>query len=200
MTQRVEHDPSREEDTIVALLESTTGDLSGPEVVRVFDEALDRLVTLWAYHRRDGGQWSPGFVERVRELVRSDANRHGFQAYVGQCEAFALRSMGDGFQRSCYLRSHIQVLVEEFVPFADLMHAADSGALDAIDELYVEDAHGIPPIPPDQLPTWVPASHWWWRASTRVDMSRQEIDEKLHDYSLSDLYSENEELPGDLSR
>jgi hypothetical protein len=175
-----------QEAVIVRLLESTSAQTNGTVIAQIFDEALDRLVTQWAYNRIDDRQWTPGFAEKVSDLVRSTRNRQGFMSYVGKCEMLALRSMQDGFERSCYYRSHIQVLVEEFVPFADLVHPADVGALAQIDELYVNDANEIPPIPSEDIPSWVPESHWWWRAPTRLDMSQQEIDEKLHDYYAED--------------
>ncbi|WP_431872896.1 hypothetical protein [Nocardiopsis eucommiae] len=177
---------SREEGVILHLFESTTGETNGTVIAQIFDEALDRLVTQWAYNQIDNRQWPSGFVRKVADLVRSERNRQGFMSYVGKCEMFASRSMQDGFQRSCYYRSHIQILIDDFVPFADLVHPADVGALADIDEIYVDDANQIPPIPPEDIPSWVPESHWWWRAPTRLDMSQQEIDEKLNDYHPED--------------
>ncbi|MFE9246599.1 hypothetical protein [Nocardiopsis sp. NPDC006938] len=109
-----------------------------------------------------------------------------------------MRRRGDGFVSACYLRSKIQILNEYFVPFADLVHPADAGARERIDSLYVKDADDIVPIPPGEIPWWVPESHWWWRAPTRHDWTEAEINEKIHDYSLSDLYDEDE-TPGELS-
>lgn len=175
-----------EENAILALLESTASESSGAAVASIYDEAVDRLVTLWVHNRNNEQEWPSDFVDAVRELLKSAANRHGFQAYVGKCESLALRSMQDGFRRSCYYRSHIQVVIEEFVPFAALVHPADVESLADIDEIYVDDANQIPPIPPEDIPSWVPESHWWWRAPTRLDMSQQEIDEKLNDYHPED--------------
>lgn len=175
-----------EENVILSLLESTDNETSGAAIASIYDEAVDRLVTLWAYNRMNEQEWPPDFVDKIRGLLKSDANRHGFQAYVSKCEMLALRSMQDGFRRSCYYRSHIQVVIDEFVPFAELVHPADVGGLAEIDELYVNDANEIPPIPPGDIPSWVPESHWWWRAPTRLDMSQQEIEEKLYDYHPED--------------
>ncbi|QVJ01960.1 hypothetical protein KGD82_03305 [Nocardiopsis eucommiae] len=192
-------DFSPEEQAALELLRKNA-DAVPPDSARNFPEAVESLMRLWEDHHRSGRAWSPDFVEEAARLLRKEGNRHGFTAYFGACRRYSLRRRGDGFVSACYLRSKIQILTDEFVPFADFMHPADSGALEKVDKLYIKDANDIAPIPPEEIPWWVPESHWWWRAPTRLDMSQQEIDEKIHDYSLSDFYDEDEEMPGETSQ
>ena len=175
-----------EEREILSLLESNTDDVTGKTAARVFDEAVDRLVDLWVENREKQRAWPSGFQEQVAALLRREGNRLGFQAYLNECEIYALRSKQDGFHRSCYYRSHIQVLIDESVPFADLVHPDDTDSLDDIDAIYVNDADDIVPVPPEDIPSWIPESHWWWRAPTNHNMSQREIHEKLYDYHPED--------------
>ncbi|WP_049569755.1 hypothetical protein [Nocardiopsis sp. SBT366] len=190
---------SPEEQAVLELLR-TNAEEAPPASARNFPEIVEGIIHLWADHRRNDRAWPPEFVKETARLLRKTGNRHGFSFYFNTCKKYSRRRRGDGFQRACYLRSRIQILTDDFVPFSDLMHPADSGALKKVDMLFVEDAHDIAPIPPEQIPWWVPESHWWWRTPTRLDMSQQEIDEKIHDYSLSDFYADDEEFPEDTYR
>ncbi|WP_049569750.1 hypothetical protein [Nocardiopsis sp. SBT366] len=95
---------------------------------------------------------------------------------------YTLRITGEGFPNACYYRSKIQILIDDFVPFADLMHPADSDKLDVVDALFTSNADDIVPIRPKDIPWWVPDSHWWWRVPTRDDWSEEEINAKINDY------------------
>ncbi len=146
-----------------------------------FSNAVDNIVTLWTENRKNKTTWTSDFQGKASKLLRTLENKSAFQIYLSNFDVYAHRSMTDGFYRSCSMRSKIQVIVEEFVDFADLVPEEDADHLEYIDDLYKDFADDIPPIPHDKIPSWVPASHWWWRVPTRHDMSREEIEERLYE-------------------
>ena len=160
---------------------------NAPDCTRGFPDVAEAIKSLWADNRQHDRTWSPGFREAATELLRKEGNRFGFRTYFFKCRQYSQRSARDGFLKACYYRSKIQILIEEFAPFADFMHPDDSDALDYVDSLYTKKADEIPPIPAEEIPWWVPESHWWWRAPTRLHMSQREIDGKLGDYFYGEV-------------
>ncbi|WP_049569758.1 hypothetical protein [Nocardiopsis sp. SBT366] len=151
-----------------------------------FARIAEDTSNLWAYQRRNDPVWSQGFQKRFSELMRTPGNRHGFLVHEGECEIYGLRCRGDGFSTFCFLRSEIQIIIDEFVPYADLVHPEDVDSLDILDDVIRESVDDIVPLDPGEAPSWVPESHWWWRAPTRHDWTQREIDEKLYDYYVED--------------
>lgn len=178
------------EKDLVALLESNSKETDGRNSREAFREIANRIMNLWARNRRNDPVWPLGFQEQVAALLRHRGNRWGFQHYLTDCEAYALRSTGDGFPDSCTLRSGIQLINDEFVPISDLVHPDDADHLEFIDDMYTQKAGDIPPIPPENIPSWAPESHWWWWAPTRHDMGQREIHAKLYDYHPEDWDTE----------
>ncbi|MFB8764440.1 hypothetical protein [Nocardiopsis alba] len=171
---------------IIHQLKMSPGADGYPERQEAFSAAVDNIAALWTENRKNRTTWSSEFQEKVSELLRTPGNKSSFQIYLSNFDLYAHRSMTDGFYRSCSMRSKIQVIVEEFVNFADLVPEEDADHLEYIDDLYKDFADNIPPIPHDEIPSWVPESHWWWRVPTRHDMSREEIEERLYDYHPED--------------
>lgn len=188
-------DQFRPEEQAALDLLRENADKTAPDSTRGFPEVAEAIKSLWADNRQHDRTWSPRFKEAATELLRKEGNRFGFRAYFFTCQAYSLRSASDGFLKACHYRSRVQILIDEFVPFADFMHPADSKALEYVDSLYTQDTDEIPPISPEEFPWWAPESHWWWRAPTRLDMSQREIKEKLYgDYS-EDFFSEDPDSP-----
>ncbi|MFD3688594.1 hypothetical protein ACFWTE_27675 [Nocardiopsis sp. NPDC058631] len=120
------------------------------------------------------------FRSRVAYLLKSERNFNSLISYMSQCEHYSRMSKLDGFKRSCQIRSNLQILNDEFVPLNDVLSPADLETLDDAEDTYRENADDIPPVPEEEIPAWIPDSHWWWRVPIRKDMSQQEIDERLH--------------------
>ncbi|MEU3019507.1 hypothetical protein ABZ635_19185 [Nocardiopsis sp. NPDC007018] len=159
---------------------------AAPDSARNFLGIGDDIVLLWTDNRRHQRSWHPRFQEEAAELLRKSGNRHGFTYYFFHCEDYSLRISGDGFWNACYYRSKVQILIENLVPFADLVHPADTDGLEEVDELFVSKADDIVPIPPEEIPGWIPESHWWWRVPTRHDWTETEINERLYGYYEED--------------
>ncbi|WP_017605533.1 hypothetical protein [Nocardiopsis alkaliphila] len=175
---------NKEEKEILGLLQQNTGDLEGRLIRKNFESIMDRITSLWITDQKNNRAWTPEYREKVATLLRKEGNRHGFQMYMDTCETYSLRNESDGFPYSCEYRSRIQIILDEFVSFEDLVHPADTQWLEENDQLYREHTDQIPPIP---IPSWVPETHWWWNAPTNHNMSQDEIDEKLGDYFLPDF-------------
>ncbi|QVJ01958.1 hypothetical protein KGD82_03295 [Nocardiopsis eucommiae] len=170
-----------EEQEVLELLRENADDVP-PNSTLNFPGVVDDVASLWVDNQRHDRAWSPDFVKEAARLLRKDGNRHGFSAYYGMCQTYALRISGEGFPNACYYRSKIQIIIDDFVPFADLVHPADSDALETVDTIFVRKADDIVPIPSKDIPWWVPESHWWWRVPTRDDWTEDEINAKINDY------------------
>ncbi|MET9796198.1 hypothetical protein [Nocardiopsis alba] len=171
-------DPERK---ILTLLENNAEISNDSDYREEFSYIADKIVRLWAKNREEGTTWTPEFQEQAPELIRKQGNSAGFRYLLSECETYALRSRRDGFYHSCDLRSRIQVIMENFVPFKEFVHPDDIETLEDIEETYLNYADDIPPIPHDKIPSWVPESHSWWRIPTRHDMSKEEIEERLYE-------------------
>ena len=182
-------DDTNTEEDLIALLEINAEEIDVRRSGNAFEEIADRIMGLWAHNHKNDPVWSPDFQEQVATLLRRPGNKSGFRSYLLDCETYALRSTGDGFAKSCDRRSGIQFIIDEFVPFSEFVHPDNADQLEDIDDLYTQHADDIPPIRPEDIPSWLPESHWWWRAPTRHHMSKQEIDRKLYDYYPEDWYN-----------
>ena len=171
---------------LIASLEENAEQEDGKKAKEFFRDIVFQVVKLWAANRNNDPVWPPGFQEQVATLIRRPGNRWGFQIYFSECQRYGMRSMTDGFNDSCLMRSKIQVIIDNFVPFSDLVHPDDVEDLEMLDDFYTENADEIVPISAEEIPSWIPESHWWWQVPTRHDMSQREIHEKLYDYHLED--------------
>ncbi|MFE9246601.1 hypothetical protein [Nocardiopsis sp. NPDC006938] len=173
-----------EEEVLELLRDNAEG--KTPTTATAFPAIVDGIASLWKLNRRHNRTWEPKFQEEAGKLLRRHGNRHGFTHYFRMYQKYSRRSTGDGFLNACQYRSKIQIIIDDFVPFADLMHPADADKLDVVDALFTENADDIVPIPPGEIPWWVPESHWWWRVPTRHDWTEAEINEKLYGYYEED--------------
>jgi hypothetical protein len=119
------------------------------------------------------------FKNRAAEILKSGRNPGSLIAYLSECEHYARMSKQNGFKRSCQIRSNLQIFNDEFVPLDTVLSSADLETLEDVEDTYREYADDIPPIPEEEIPAWIPDSHWWWRIPTRRDMGQQEIHGRL---------------------
>ncbi|WP_143831748.1 hypothetical protein [Nocardiopsis sp. CNR-923] len=132
------------------------------------------------------------FKSDFSALLASGQNFTGLRAYVDLCASFAERGRLDGFESSCWMRSVIQVLDDEFMDWSE----ADSPRfkslfvedIEYIDETLEEVSDEAPPVRKDDIPDWVPESHWWWRAPKQQDMSEAERKARLEYDHLDGVY------------
>ena len=181
---------NKDKNDFITLLQSNAEEEDGKKADKVFKEIVFRLVELWEKNRANAPTWPPGFQHQAAKLLRRFGNRWGFQIYLSECEMYGEQSTGDGFPNFCSMRSRIQLIIDEFVPFSDLVHPDDEDQLEELDEMCLQQANEIPPISPENVPSWVPESHWWWWAPTNHNMSQREIHEKLYDYHPEDWDNE----------
>ncbi|MFD6096249.1 hypothetical protein ACFVWN_19355 [Nocardiopsis flavescens] len=120
------------------------------------------------------------FRTQVAELIGSDRNPGLLLSYMSDCEHYARMSKLDGFKKSCQMRSNIQIINDEFTPLDTIFSPANLEILDDAEEVYRENADDIPPIPEEEIPSWTPESHWWWRIPKRKNMGTEEINDRLH--------------------
>jgi hypothetical protein len=112
-----------------------------------------------------------GFRERVVELLKRGRNPVHLSAYRSLVLERAERGRLDGYEPASLGRSALQILKDDY-PSAELFDELARADLDEIDEALVDAAEDAPPI--EDVPSWVPDSHWWWRAPKRTDMTDRE--------------------------
>ena len=111
------------------------------------------------------------FRERVVELLKSGRNPGQLAGYRGRVLVNAQKGRFDGYEPASRGRSAFQILREDFAD-EDLFDDLARADLEEIDEELTDAAEEAPPIL--DVPSWVPESHWWWRAPKRTDMSKEE--------------------------
>lgn len=117
------------------------------------------------------------FRDRVVELLKSGRNPVQLVSYRGQVLTRAQSGRLDGYEPACLGRSALQILKDDF-PADDLFDDLAREDLEEIDEALADAAEDAPPI--KDVPSWVPESHWWWRAPKRTDMSDRERRYRLY--------------------
>ncbi|MFC7329197.1 hypothetical protein [Marinactinospora rubrisoli] len=125
------------------------------------------------------------FKEQVVRLLNSGRNPAGLSIYTFDCFNYAMRGRLDGFSRACHRRSALQLLNDEYTPWSELLIPDDLDEIMEIDETLEEVSDDAPPVPEAAIPSWVPDTHWWWRAPKRQDMTAEERAERI-DYDSND--------------
>lgn len=70
---------------------------------------------------------------------------------------------GERWHALCARRSELQFLIDDY-PGSPLAGWLDGARLREIDGLLHELAARVPPVPADEVPDGMPATHWWWQA------------------------------------
>ncbi|WP_329245973.1 hypothetical protein OG417_50785 [Actinoallomurus sp. NBC_01490] len=168
---------------VSALERAVPGPPNGQALVR---DAMEGLLTL-REAARQGDVPDPGelhrFRERVAELLKSGHNPGQLAAYRGRVLMNAQRGRFDGYEPASRGRSALQILLVDFAD-GDLFDDLARADLEEIDEELEDAADEAPPI--RDVPSWVPESHWWWRAPKRTDMSEEERRHRLYGGELDE--------------
>ncbi|MCW2858412.1 MAG: hypothetical protein JWP48_120 [Actinoallomurus sp.] len=154
-----------------ALERAVPGPPNGKALVR---DALDAIPGLQEAAAGEDGPDANAlerFRERVVELLKSGRNPVHLVSYRNQVLERAERGRTDGYESASLGRSALQILKDEF-PADQLFDDLARDDLEEIDETLADAAEDAPPI--QDIPSWVPESHWWWRAPKRTDMSDRE--------------------------
>jgi hypothetical protein len=168
---------------VSALERAASGPPNGTALVR---DAMDGLLTLREAMAR-GDVPDPEelrrFRERVAELLKTGRNPGQLAGYRGQVLVNAQRGRFDGYESASRGRSALQILRDDFAD-GDLFDDLALADLEEIDEELADAADEAPPI--RGIPSWVPESHWWWRAPKRTDMSEEERLHRLYGGELDE--------------
>ncbi|MFD6952601.1 hypothetical protein A6A08_09645 [Nocardiopsis sp. TSRI0078] len=130
----------------------------------LMDNAFTALFDLYratspAQRRSPGGQ---DFNAALAELLSSGNNPDRLGLYVVRSQTAALNGQHEAYRPACWRRSMLELLGEEFVPWRDFLRPGDLETVRSIDEALVEVAGSARPVDEEEVPAWVPESHWWW--------------------------------------
>ncbi|WP_141953479.1 hypothetical protein [Actinoallomurus bryophytorum] len=123
------------------------------------------------------------FRRRVAELLKAGRNPGRFSQYREHVLEYAERGRFDGYELASLGRSALEFLREDFADL-DVFDDMTESDLAEIDEELTAAAEEAPPIL--DVPSWVPESHWWWRAPKQTDMSEEERRHRLYGGELDD--------------
>ena len=136
----------------------------------LMDSAFAALFDLYrattAAHRS-----SPGFREfsgNLAELLAQGNNPDRLGLYVVRSETAAENGRHEGYRPACWRRSMLQILGDEFVPWSVVLRPRDVDAITRIDDALAEVAVDAGIATEDEVPSWVPDSHWWWWEPVRL--------------------------------
>ncbi|UOE19120.1 hypothetical protein NI17_020555 [Thermobifida halotolerans] len=135
------------------------------------------------------------FKDRLTDLLGREPNLTGLRMYLHQCSLYAQRGRLDGFESACWMRTGLEVLKEECVAWERPSSAGireELEELGEIDETIETVSDEAPPVAEEDIPGWVPETHWWWRAPKRQEMSREERERRLYHeaYDVLDEWAE----------
>ena len=114
---------------------------------------------------------SPGFrefVSNLAELLAQGNNPDRLGLYVVRSETAAENGRHEGYRPACWRRSMLQILGDEFVPWSAVLRPRDVDAISRIDGALAEVAVDAGIVSDDEVPSWVPDSHWWWWEPVRL--------------------------------
>ena len=117
------------------------------------------------------------FQRRVAEFLKTGRNPGQFSQYREHVLEYAERGRYDGYELASLGRSALEFLREDFA-YLDVFDEMTESDLEEIDEELTAAAEEAPPI--RDMPSWVPESHWWWRAPKQTDMSEEERVNRLY--------------------
>lgn len=102
------------------------------------------------------------FNATLAELLVSGNNPDRLSLYVVRSQTAAENGQHEGYRPACWRRSMLQMLGDEFVPWQDFLRPVDLDAVPRIDEALVAVAGSALPVNEEEVPAWVPQTHWWW--------------------------------------
>lgn len=108
------------------------------------------------------------FVGKLAELLAQGNNPDRLGLYVVRSETAAENGRHEGYRPACWRRSMLQILGDEFVPWSAVLRSCDVDAITRIDGALAEVAVDAGITNGDEVPSWVPESHWWWWEPVRL--------------------------------
>ncbi|MCY9784866.1 hypothetical protein KIK06_13295 [Nocardiopsis sp. EMB25] len=102
------------------------------------------------------------FNSTLAELLVSGNNPDRLSLYVVRTQTAAENGRHEGYRPACWRRSMLQILGDEFVPWNRFLRPVDLEAVPRIDDALVAVAADASPVSGEEVPAWVPESHWWW--------------------------------------
>ena len=130
----------------------------------LMDTAFARLFELYRATSRVERQ-SPGgqnLIATLSELLVSGSNPDRMGLYVVRTQTAADNGRHEGYRAACWRRSMLQILGDEFVPWERCMRPGDLESIPRIDDALEAVAAEAAPTSVEEIPTWVPETHWWW--------------------------------------
>ena len=106
------------------------------------------------------------FKESFSALITERQNFISLLLFLEMCSNYAERGRFDGFSNACGMRTIAQLIADEFMnwekyPSQKKLFMED---VEYIDETIEDVSDDAPPVLEDDIPDWIPESHWWWRA------------------------------------
>ncbi|MFR9750526.1 hypothetical protein ACL02S_05770 [Nocardia sp. 004] len=102
---------------------------------------------------------------RVRVVSLIAGSSHTFFNYLCDVFDYVFAAWEDGWEKPCYCRSAIQLLIDDYPGAAKLVHEDDEirGMLEEVDDALRERGVEEDPLQEEDIPASLPDSHWWWR-------------------------------------
>lgn len=119
------------------------------------------------------------FRRSFEEKLSSGNNPYHVHDYIGDYEYHSTLSRTTGFPRCCQIRTNLQIFNDFFVPLKKIVTEDDLDTICTVDDFLKENARDIPPIPKDEIPKWLPETHWWWNIPKRELWTQEMIDAQL---------------------
>ena len=128
----------------------------------LMDDAFAALFDLYrrtspAERRSPAGR---AFNATLAELLVSGNNPDRLSLYVVRTQTAAENGRHEAYRPACWRRSMLEILGEEFVPWRDFLRPVDLESVPRIDEALAAVADSA--VEGEDVPGWVPRSHWWW--------------------------------------
>ncbi|MFD6095347.1 hypothetical protein ACFVWN_13070 [Nocardiopsis flavescens] len=130
----------------------------------LMDEAFAALFALYRATTRAERRSPAGrdFTATLAELLVGGNNPDRLGLYVVRSQTAAENGRHEGYRPACWRRSMLQILAEEFVPWRDFLRQEDLEAVVRIDDALEAVAETAVSAAGEEVPSWVPESHWWW--------------------------------------
>lgn len=148
----------------------------------LMDSAFAALFDLYRATNQAQRQSPAGrkFTTDLAELLAGGNNPDRLGLYVVRSQTAAENGRHEGYRPACWRRSMLQVLGEEFVPWTEVLRPQDLDAIAHIDDALAEVAADAGIATEEEVPPWVPRSHWWWWEPVRL-RAQEEDDLPLGD-------------------
>lgn len=108
------------------------------------------------------------FTTDLAELLAGGNNPDRLGLYVVRSQTAAENGRHEGYRPACWRRSMLQILGDEFVPWTAVLRPQDIDAIARIDTALAEVAAEAGIVTEEEVPSWVPRSHWWWWEPVRL--------------------------------